>query len=156
MKNLFSFNWIAQEEDLSLLSDLTENDTCAASHLFHEGKDFLQRLQLFQVFDVKLGKIVEVVSQPWVAGRCRLLEGGSQRGCNDTKNRYRQHDLPKHEAVRTLWILRVAAFELVLMPKFLPRSLQISARFLGVLNQFVNALMYKGLLVLKCGRQRST
>jgi hypothetical protein len=26
MKNLFSFNWIAQEEDLSLLSDLTEND----------------------------------------------------------------------------------------------------------------------------------
>jgi hypothetical protein len=27
MKNLFSFNWIAQEEDLSLLSDLTENDT---------------------------------------------------------------------------------------------------------------------------------
>jgi hypothetical protein len=109
MKNLFSFNWIAQEEDLSLLSDLTENDTCAASHLFHEGKDFLQRLQLFRVFDVKLGKIVEVVSQPWVAGRCRLLEGGSQRGCNDTKNRYRQHDLPKHETVRTLWILRVAA-----------------------------------------------
>jgi hypothetical protein len=27
MKNLFSFNWIAQEEDLSLLSDLTENDS---------------------------------------------------------------------------------------------------------------------------------
>jgi hypothetical protein len=27
MQNLFSFNWIAQEEDLGLLSDLTENDT---------------------------------------------------------------------------------------------------------------------------------
>jgi hypothetical protein len=27
MKNFFSFNWIAQEENLSLLYDLTENDT---------------------------------------------------------------------------------------------------------------------------------
>jgi hypothetical protein len=32
MKNLFSFNWIAQEEDLNLLSDLTENDSWLKIH----------------------------------------------------------------------------------------------------------------------------
>jgi hypothetical protein len=29
----FSFNWIAQEENLGLLSDLTENDNCRRLHL---------------------------------------------------------------------------------------------------------------------------